>query len=46
MIDFNDALDELQKVMDKDTKYQEECDALLDEKLQQPKENLNEKRKL
>ena len=30
MVDFNDALDELQKVMDKDTKYQKECDDLLD----------------
>tara|TARA_R110000787_G_scaffold117755_2_gene228457 strand:+ start:1581 stop:1709 length:129 start_codon:yes stop_codon:yes gene_type:complete len=38
LIDFNDALNELQKVMDKDTKYQKECDALLDKKLQQPKE--------
>ena len=28
---FSDALDELQKVMDKDTKYQKECIALLDD---------------
>lgn len=31
MVDFSDALDKVQKVMDKDTKYQKECDALLDE---------------
>jgi len=31
MVDFSDALDKVQKVMDKDTKYQQECDALLDE---------------
>ena len=30
-MDFSDALNELQKVMDKDTKYQKECIALLDE---------------
>jgi hypothetical protein len=30
MVDFSDALNELQKVMDKDTKYQDECDVLLD----------------
>ena len=31
MVDFSDALDKVQKVMDKDTKYQKECDDLLDE---------------
>tara|TARA_R100001377_G_scaffold80259_1_gene59028 strand:+ start:372 stop:485 length:114 start_codon:yes stop_codon:yes gene_type:complete len=31
MVDFNDALDELQKVMDKDIEYQKECNDLLDE---------------
>jgi len=30
-MEFSDALDELIKVMDKDTKYQKECDDLLDE---------------
>ena len=30
-VQFSDALDELIKVMDKDTKYQKECDDLLDE---------------
>jgi len=30
-MEFSDALDELIKVMDKDTKYQKECIALLDE---------------
>jgi len=30
MVDFSDALDKVQKVMDKDTKYQKECDDLLD----------------
>jgi hypothetical protein len=30
MVDFSDALDKVQKVMDKDTKYQDECDVLLD----------------
>ena len=31
MVDFSDALDKVQKVMDKDIEYQKECDALLDE---------------
>jgi|TARA_R110000824_G_scaffold175474_1_gene353939 hypothetical protein len=30
MVDFSDALDKVQKVMDKDTEYQDECDVLLD----------------
>ena len=33
MVDFSDALDKVQKVMDKDTEYQDECDVLLDVRL-------------
>ena len=40
MVEFVDVIDELIKVMDKDTKYQKECDNLLDEKLQQEENDI------